>query len=327
MAQDLIVVQLDKARLLLAQARDAPEAKRVADMARAAEVYARRQNLSEETIRYAVGVKVDALARMGDFLKAAPKATASGSNQHQRQERSSKGTAPLTQEELLGKGGKKTAVIAQALADLRDQDGEKYQKVWAAQLTIKGACKQVQVNRQADAIRKEPPPLPTGPFRVIVADPPWSYRNRAADASHRAANPYPSMLLEDIQALPVAGLAYADSILWLWTTNAHLRDAFGVLDAWGFAPKTILTWVKDRMGTGDWLRGQTEHCLLAVRGRPVVTLTNQTTVLSAPARDHSRKPDAFYELVDALCPTPENGKLELFARDKRPGWVGHGNEV
>jgi N6-adenosine-specific RNA methylase IME4 len=85
-----------------------------------------------------------------------------------------------------------------------------------------------------------------------------------------------------------------------------------------------LTWVKGKMGTGDWLRGQTEHCLLAARGRPVLTLTNQTTVLCAPTREHSRKPEAFYRLVESLCP---GAKVELFARQRRAGWAAHGPQA
>ena len=176
----------------------------------------------------------------------------------------------------------------------------------------------------ADEIDAEREPLPTGPFRVIVADPPWPYEKRSEDLTHRARLPYPDMTVEDIRALPVEGIAAPDAILWLWTTNAHLREAFTVLDAWGFAHKTVLSWVKDRMGTGDWLRGQTEHCLLAVRGRPVVNLTNQTTVLYGPLRQHSRKPDTFYALVEALCP---GARVELFSRQPRVGWQSWGGET
>jgi N6-adenosine-specific RNA methylase IME4 len=123
----------------------------------------------------------------------------------------------------------------------------------------------------------------------------------------------------------VSSIAHDDAILWLWTTNAYMREAFGVLDAWGFENKTILTWVKNRIGTGDWLRGQTEHCLLAVRGKPTVQLSDQTTALGAPAGAHSAKPDAFYEMVEALCPAPRYA--ELFQRTPRPNWDGHGDEV
>ena len=124
--------------------------------------------------------------------------------------------------------------------------------------------------------------------------------------------------------MPVSGLAYDDWILWLWTTNAYMREAYQVADAWGFQVKTILTWAKDRMGTGDWLRGQTEHCLMAVKGKPVVTLTNQTTVIHGPLREHSRKPDEFFQLVNTLCP---GEKAELFAREAREGWTVYGNQL
>ncbi len=112
-------------------------------------------------------------------------------------------------------------------------------------------------------------------------------------------------------------------MLWLWTTNAFPREAFGCLDAWGFEQRTVLTWVKDRFGLGDWLRGQTEHCLMASRGRPLINLTNQSTALAAPARQHSRKPDEFYKMVDVLCP---GNRCELFARESRPGWAAWGAE-
>jgi N6-adenosine-specific RNA methylase IME4 len=174
-----------------------------------------------------------------------------------------------------------------------------------------------------EQIANEPAPLPTGPFRVIVIDPPWKYQSRADDITHRARNPYPDMELEAIKALPVSALAHEDCVLWLWTTNAFLREAFECLDAWGFKNKTVLTWVKDRMGLGNWLRGQTEHCLVAVKGKPIVTLTNQTTALSAPMREHSRKPDEFYALVESLCP---GNRLEMFARQSRDGWQSCGAE-
>jgi N6-adenosine-specific RNA methylase IME4/ParB-like chromosome segregation protein Spo0J len=193
---------------------------------------------------------------------------------------------------------------------------------------VNGCFKRLKVMRQAAAIRAEPPPYPNcGPYRVIVADPPWPYEVRQEDPSHRAAHPYPQMPIAQICAErdKVAAIAHDDSVLWLWTTNCHMRFAFEVLDAWGFEHKTILTWVKDRMGTGRWLRGQTEHCLMAVRGEPIVELTNQSTVLHGPLRANSQKPDAFYEFVEALCPAPRYAYL--FCRNTRPLWDGHGDEA
>jgi N6-adenosine-specific RNA methylase IME4 len=190
-----------------------------------------------------------------------------------------------------------------------------------------GVYRRLKIAKQAEVIRAEPPPLSgNGPYRVLVVDPPWHYEKRDDDPSHRGVLPYPTMSIEAICGIDLASLAHADSVLWLWTTNHHMREAFQVLDAWGFEQKTILTWAKERMGMGDWLRGQTEHCLLAVRGKPIVTLTNQTTLLHAPKRAHSQKPVEFYDLVELLCPAPRYA--DLFSRYRHNSkWDCHGDEV
>jgi N6-adenosine-specific RNA methylase IME4 len=156
---------------------------------------------------------------------------------------------------------------------------------------------------------------------VIVADVPWRFDVRDNDVTKHGICPYPTMTIEEICALPVADLAADDCVLWLWTTNAHMRQSFAVLDAWGFEPKTILTWAKPRFGAGRWLRGQTEHCHVAVRGKPTVLATSQSTLLVAPVGAHSEKPEEFYRLVERTCP---GAKVELFARRARRGFVMHG---
>jgi N6-adenosine-specific RNA methylase IME4 len=182
---------------------------------------------------------------------------------------------------------------------------------------VAGVFRRLTVMKQARELEAAPPTLPTGPFNVIVVDPPWRYES--GDSL-----PYPTMAFEDIKAIPVRDIADENSILWLWTTNSHLRVAFEVVEAWGFEYKTLLTWVKDRVGTGDWLRGQTEHCILSARGRPVHQLANQTTALNGIRREHSRKPEEFYVLVDQLCP---GSKVELFSRQERKGWRAFGNQT
>src|SRR5262249_18789141 len=89
--------------------------------------------------------------------------------------------------------------------------------------------------------------------------------------------------------------------------------------------KTIVTWVKDTWGTGDWLRNQTEHCLFCVRGRPTVRGDACSTVIYGPRREHSRKPESFYQLVETAC--PGYSTVELFARQTRPGWTSWGAET
>jgi N6-adenosine-specific RNA methylase IME4 len=132
------------------------------------------------------------------------------------------------------------------------------------------------------------------------------------------------MAIEEIADLDIPSLTYDDCILWLWTTNAFMEQAHQIARGWGFEIKTILTWVKDRIGTGDWLRGQTEHCLLCVKGKTVVSLTNESTALNAPLREHSRKPDEFYQIVDRIC---AGKKLDYFSRERREGWESYGSET
>ena len=196
---------------------------------------------------------------------------------------------------------------------------------WHRTGRVDAPFKRLTVMRHAEAIRAEPPPLPTGRYRVGSIDPPWKHPFRTDNAP-----PYPPMTVEEIMALPVPDLFEKDACIWLWTTNYHLGEgiAKAVLDAWGFAPKAILTWVKtDHFGTGTWLRNVTEHCFFAARGNPVHTLTNETTALFAPAGTHSEKPDAFYAMVERLCPAPPGGYFDMFARKRRPNWVPYGDEV
>jgi N6-adenosine-specific RNA methylase IME4 len=149
-----------------------------------------------------------------------------------------------------------------------------------------------------------------------VLDPPWP--------STDAALPYPKLGLEEIAGLPIPQLLNADAVVWLWTTNTFLFEAERLArEAWGLNYRNLLTWAKDRVGTGHWLRGQTEHCLLLTRGKPTLRLGSYSTLLTADVREHSRKPDEFYALVERVCP---GNRLELFARQRRPGWQVWGSE-
>ena len=140
---------------------------------------------------------------------------------------------------------------AEAIVAAAEAEPEKFGKLQADMDRtgrVDGPFKRLKVIRQSEAIRKEPPPLPQrGPHRVIVVDPPWPYEIDKKDPSYRATHPYPQMSIEQICAVDVPGIAHADCVLWLWTTNRHMREAFTVLDAWGFEHKTILTWAKEQI--------------------------------------------------------------------------------
>lgn len=189
------------------------------------------------------------------------------------------------------------------------------------------AARRVDIEKQREEIDAGTVELPTGVYEVISIDPPWPYRDGEEQADydpkgHRASNPYPEMSLEEIAALELP--AADDCVLWLWTTHKFMRHSFALLDQWGFQERAILTWAKDRMGLGRWLRSQSEFCIMATRGKPLIDLTNQTTVLHGPMREHSRKPDEFYAMVESLCP---GRKIDWFSREKREGWAQVGNET
>lgn len=178
--------------------------------------------------------------------------------------------------------------------------------------------------------------FPNQKYNCIVIDPPWFYKLRNKDVTHRNKIPYPPMKIEDILKLPISNLSTPEgTVLWLWFTNNHILEASKCIEHWNFTIKTVLTWEKiakngnTRIGTGHWLRNCTEHCMLATYGKVksfshLKKLTNQPTILHAQRREHSRKPEEFYNLVDKLC---DGKKLEMFARQKRKGWDVWGNEV
>jgi N6-adenosine-specific RNA methylase IME4/truncated hemoglobin YjbI len=187
---------------------------------------------------------------------------------------------------------------------------------------LKEALRKIELEEQEEQIKAGTVETPTGFFDVIVVDPPWPYGTKYDPDGRRAANPYPEMSLEEIKAIQLP--ANDNCVLFLWTTHKFMRYSFEILDIWGFREVAIITWVKDRIGLGSWLRSQSEFCIMAVKGNPKVNLTNQSTVVFGPLREHSRKPDEFYALVETLCP---GRKLDYFAREKRPGWEVFGCET
>jgi N6-adenosine-specific RNA methylase IME4 len=183
---------------------------------------------------------------------------------------------------------------------------------------VSAAHRQLIVMRQVERIGREPIQMPDGRYAVIVIDPPWPISPHG-----KGAPPYPTMTVDQIKALPVAARAADDCALWLWATDEFLRVAFDVLDCWGFKYRKLVVWDKLRLGLGEPLRSRNEFCLLAVRGKPVFTRNPRTsTMIREKARQHSRKPDRFYDMVDMLCPSLWS--LDWFARERRCMWEAYG---
>jgi N6-adenosine-specific RNA methylase IME4/ParB-like chromosome segregation protein Spo0J len=166
-------------------------------------------------------------------------------------------------------------------------------------------------------------------YAVLYADPPWHFEvyNEESGIERAAGNHYPTMSLDEICAMPILNLASPDAALFMWTTAPHLRESFDVLVAWGFEYKTNIVWVKDKIGLGYFVRNQHELLLVATRGdMPSPSPANRPpSVISAPRREHSRKPDEAYALIEAMYPALP--KLEMFARQRRPGWDVWGIET
>lgn len=173
-------------------------------------------------------------------------------------------------------------------------------------------------------------------FATILADPPWRFQNRTGKMApeHRRLLRYGTMELDEICALPVAGAAADTAHLYLWVPNALLPDGLAVMKAWGFDYKSNLVWHKvrkdggsDGRGVGFYFRNVTELCLFGVRGKNARTLApgrRQVNLVGTRKREHSRKPDEFYDVIEACSSGP---RLELFARGERKGWTAWGNQA
>ncbi len=173
-------------------------------------------------------------------------------------------------------------------------------------------------------------------FRTVLADPPWQFINRTGKVApeHKRLNRYGTLSVEQICALPVAAVVEATAHLYLWVPNALLPEGLRVLNAWGFRYKSNIVWHKlrkdggsDGRGVGFYFRNVTEILLFGVRGKNARTETlgrTQVNYLGTRKREHSRKPDEQYPLIEGCSPGPY---LELFARGVRPGWAVWGSQA
>lgn len=161
-------------------------------------------------------------------------------------------------------------------------------------------------------------------FSTIYADPPWPYSNTAARGA--AENHYGTLSLDKILKEPVKELAAPHAHLHLWTTNAFLREAFDVMQAWQFRYKSCLVWIKPQLGMGNYWRVSHEFLLLGVRGNLPFRDRTCRSWVSARRTIHSRKPFAFRALIERVSPGPY---LELYGREEQPnfGWTVYGNQV
>lgn len=166
-------------------------------------------------------------------------------------------------------------------------------------------------------------------FSTVYIDPPWPERG-GGKIKRGADRHYPTMAVKQIIAFDINRWAARNCHLYMWVTNNYLEKAFDVLRAWGFRYVTITTWNKDRIGLGQYFRGNTEHCIFAVRGRIPYKLTPDgkrcqgVTGFYEKKTVHSRKPKKMRQMIETVSPEP---RIEIFARQRHPGWAAWGNEV
>lgn len=173
-------------------------------------------------------------------------------------------------------------------------------------------------------------------YQTVLADPPWRFINRTGKVApeHRRLSRYETMTTDEIGSLPVAALTVEPAHLYLWVPNALLPEGLRVMAAWGFEYKSNVVWHKvrkdggsDGRGVGFYFRNVTEILLFGTRGKKARTLAparSQVNMIQTRKREHSRKPDEQYELIEKCSPGPY---LELFARGTRPGWTYWGNQA
>lgn len=170
-------------------------------------------------------------------------------------------------------------------------------------------------------------------YQLIYADPPWTYNDKAAAGKRGAGFKYDLMTLDALKALPIQQIAAKDCLLAMWWVGPMPQEALDLVKAWGFTLKTMkgFTWHKltkhgkDHFGMGHWTRGNTEDCLFAVKGKPKRVNAGVSQIITAPIREHSRKPDEVRNaLVKLMGDVP---RIELFARQRHEGWQAWGNEL
>jgi N6-adenosine-specific RNA methylase IME4 len=184
------------------------------------------------------------------------------------------------------------------------------------------------IQKQIEDIEEGLLPDLVGLFDVVSVDPPWPYEGESKNITsfdsvgRRVANPYPEMSIEQIKNIELPLMDNA--VVLLWTTHKFLPDAFEILKEWNLDYKATLVWNKEKIGMGAWFRMQCEFCLVGIKGKPYWENTIYRDIIVESRREHSRKPDCFFEMIEKIT---MGNRLEYFSREKREGWKVFGNDI
>jgi|SRR5579862_606811 len=323
---DLIIARVSKARILLAQARNATDAKKVSDMAHAAEVYARRQKLGQESIQFAHTIVIDAQRLLGEFLEKQEL------NPGSRGRFAGPSGRAVPAPKLIESGiSWKESSRAQLVAKVARAKPQLFEDLRNGKAGFSDLIREEKRDRHFEAVaqakRNAAQPF-AGPFDLIVADPPWRYEHCEANnreiENHYGTASIPEIFQHFGQANPKTK---DDQILFLWATAPKLEEALQVMSAWGFCYRSCAVWDKEAIGMGYWWRIQHELLLVGVRGEPAVTpeCERVSSIFRERRTQHSLKPESVMCWIERAFPLA--AKLEMYQRKPRKGWAGWGNEA
>jgi len=314
------IQKLGIARQLLAEAKSLDDVLHIRDIAEAARVYAQAAKLGLENQNEAAEVKIRAERKAGEMLAQMPK------NEGGRPIETSNTMLQVspTLEEL---GIERMQSSRwQQIASLPEQVFENFiteTKEDGRELTSASVVRMAKT----ETTKHQATPLPTdGKYRVIYADPPWSYGNTMPNHYGIQEDHYPTMSLSQLCMMPVKDICEDNAVLFLWATSPILEESFQVINSWGFNYKSSFIWDKEKHVMGHYNSVRHEFLLVCVRGscQPDVHKLFDS-VVNEPRTDHSRKPETFRTIIDTIYP---NGKrIELFARSKHDNWDAYGNEI
>lgn len=342
--------KLSRAERMLAEVASIDDALNVVDYAEAARVFAQRAKLGTHAVNHATTVKVLAERLLADMVDAGQAAGTIADSRMGRPRGPEGGPLAST----LGELGVDKRRLAEART-LRDALTEGAIRQWVAERDaadreasrkeLLKVAKQRAVDHRVRSGAAAHLSVVEGQVATIVADPPWRYGNTSTRGA--AHDHYTTMTIEELcrtedperdPAAVVLKHAAEQAHLYLWTTAGHLREAFTVMEAWGFEYKTYLVWVKPQMGMGNYFRVSTELVLFGIKGDLRTNVRDQMNHFTAKRGKHSKKPMAFYDIVQRASPGPY---LELFSRcgqedmlegtcecsKCRLGWQVWGNEA
>ena len=226
-----------------------------------------------------------------------------------------------------GRTAEKAVKIVETAEKYPEICGPILEKVENGSISIHKGFKTVKIKEKQQEIKETgSPSLPDGVYDVLYADPPWKY-DYGGSIRGVAENHYPTMSFNDLLLLPIEEKAADNAVLYLWSTNAFLEDALKLGNEWGFAYKTCMVWIKQKIGTGFWVRNQHELLLIFQKGNfPYPADEDRvSSIIKENSTIHSKKPELVYDLIEKMH--PNRTYLELFARNSREKWVSWGNEV